>query len=130
MAKFAIMQMFHLVAIFATNAILKLKRQYPGSVVPLAMFDFETISIMIVTPHCMLFCCCSPSAPCCTCRFRTSPEIAFAISPLSSGSYHDIVAAPEWVPVHLHRVQIGVGIAALSLASDRNMRQIPKQRRG
>ena len=38
MAKFAIMQMFHLVAIFATNAILKLKRQYPGSVVPLAMF--------------------------------------------------------------------------------------------
>ena len=39
MAKFAIMQMFHLVAIFATNAILKLKRQYPGSVVPLAMFS-------------------------------------------------------------------------------------------
>ena len=39
MAKFAIMQMFHLVAISATNAsILKLKRQYPGSVVPLAMF--------------------------------------------------------------------------------------------
>ena len=32
------MQMFHLVAFFATNAILKLKRQYPGSVVPLAMF--------------------------------------------------------------------------------------------
>ena len=38
MAKFAIMQMFDLVAIFATNAILKLKGQYPGSVVPLAMF--------------------------------------------------------------------------------------------
>ena len=48
--------------------------------------------------------------------------IAFAISPLSSGSYHDIVPAPEWVPVHLHRVQIGVGIAALSLASDRSVR--------
>ena len=41
MAKFAKMQMFHLVAIFATNAILKLKRQYPGSVVPLAMFSYS-----------------------------------------------------------------------------------------
>merc|ERR1719500_1428526 len=29
--------------------------------------------------------------------------------------HHDIVATPEWVPVHLNRVQIGVGIAALGL---------------
>ena len=73
-------------------------------------------------PRCKLFCCWSPLAPCCTCRSRTSPDIALTISPLSSGSYHDIVAAPEWVPVHLHRVQIGVGIASLSLASDRSVR--------
>merc|ERR1719500_774692 len=29
--------------------------------------------------------------------------------------HHDIVAAPEWIPVHLDRVEISVGIAALGL---------------
>ena len=76
---------------------------------------------MNVTPRCMLFCCWSPLAPCCTCRFRTTPVIAFSIRALWSGSYHDIVAAPEWIPVHLDRMEIGVGIAALGLAIEGNI---------
>ena len=83
--------------------------------------------MMSVAPRCRLFCCSSPLAPCCTCRSRTSPEIAFPISAAASRSYHDIVTTPEWVPVHLHRVEIGVGIAALGLAIKENVRQIPKQ---
>ena len=39
-----------------------------------------------------------------------------------SCSYHDIVTTPEWIPVHLHRVQIGVRIAALGLSIKRNVR--------
>ena len=39
-----------------------------------------------------------------------------------SYSYHDIVTTPEWIPVHLHRVQIGVRIAALGLSIKGNVK--------
>ena len=35
-------------------------------------------------------------------------------------SYHDIVSSPEWILVHLHRVQIGVRVASLSLCVEGN----------
>ena len=45
-------------------------------------------------------------------------------------SYHDIVATPEWILVHLHRVEIGVGIASLRLTIQWNVRQTPKKQGG
>ena len=95
-------------------------------------------------PRCKLSCCLSRSAPCCTCTLRTSPDIGSQVPALSViydivptmilslwycsyhyiviviCSYHDIVSSPEWILVHLHRVQIGVRVASLSLCVEGN----------